>query len=175
MPAKRRSYSLEDREAGLAALVLQAGSSTKAHQALKQQGLDVPQQTLDSWKTQHAERYAELQAHLAPKVADKIAAGAERLALMIEEAESKLIASMMDDLESMDAKEKAAALRNLSTSKALQVDKLSSPLRGRPTVIHQAQDAGQALIELGRRLGFAVDSTAEEIKGELEAAPHENA
>jgi hypothetical protein len=58
----------------------------------------------------------------------KIAAEAESLVLQIADREAAILKSFTDDeIAGLDPKDKAATLRNLSTSKALQIDKLSSP------------------------------------------------
>lgn len=162
--AKRRSYSDEEKRSALTALILAGGNTEKASKAL-----DIPGRTLRTWRDEDSELYEELRVTLAPRIAEKIAADAEALAITLTELETKVAQRVLDTLDEMKPAEAASALRNVSTSKALQFDKLSSPVRGRPTVIHASQDAGQALLEMGRRLGISIDSTAVEIPQSQEA------
>jgi transposase-like protein len=122
----RSRYSPEERERGLTTLIL-AGSSPKASKLT-----GIPEATLKAWRRDHHERYEQLQDELEPRIVKKIAAEAESLVLRIADREAKILESFTDDeIMSLDPKDKAATLRNLSTSKALQVDKVSSPLRER--------------------------------------------
>jgi transposase-like protein len=157
-PKRRRSYSDEEKRSALTALILAGGNSEKVGPQI-----GITPDLLRKWRTADPGLYEELRTELAPQVAERIASDAEEFARDLMNVERALAAKVLEGLDDLKPSEAAGALRNISTSKALQVDKLSSPLRGRPTVIHGHDDAGQALIELGRRLGFAVDSTAVEI------------
>jgi hypothetical protein len=158
-----------ERQAIMRVIIEQGGDPEKARELL----LKTPEfkrvpalATLDTWTRQPD--YKELEAEMAPAVAERIAAQAERIALQIEEAERMAIQKVRERLENDQDEQPAATLRNLSTSKALQIDKLSSPLRGRPTVIHGAADITELIAVLNARLG--IDSTAVEIP-EAEALP----
>jgi transposase-like protein len=157
-PKRRRSYSDEEKRSALTALILAGGNSEKVGPQL-----GISASTLREWRSEDPGLYEELRTDLAPKVAERIASDAEEFARDLMNVERALAAKVLEGLDDLKPSEAAGALRNISTSKALQVDKLSSPLRGRPTVIHAHEDAGQALLEMGRRLGLAIDSTAVEI------------
>jgi hypothetical protein len=58
----------------------------------------------------------------------------------------------------------ASTLRNVSTSKALQVDKISSPLRERPSHVQHSTGVDELVSKLNRALGFDVTSTAVELE-----------
>lgn len=149
------------RQAVLRVLVKAGGVPERCLEMCRQAKIKCPTlATLQTWK--HAQDYAEIEAELASEVASRIAAQAEAIALRIEEAERLAIEKVRDRLERDLDEQPAATLRNLSTSKALQIDKLSSPLRGRPTVIHGAAELPEILAALQARLGI-VSSTAEEI------------
>lgn len=149
------------RQAVLRVLVKAGGEADKCVELCRQAKIKCPMpKTLEGWK--HDQDYAEIEAELAPAVAERIAAQAEAIALRIEEAERLAIDKVRERLEQNLDEQPSATLRNLSTSKALQIDKLSSPLRGRPTVIHGASDITEILAALQNRLGI-VPSTAEEI------------
>lgn len=151
----RTRYSPEEIERGLTALVL-AGSSSQASEIT---GID--DATLRTWKSKHRDNYDRLAKDLESQVVDKIAAEAENLAIRIAEVEAKIIAGLDDAaIKTLDAKDMASTLRNLSTSKALQIDKLSSPLRERPS--HVQQDSGEHLLtSIARLLGKPIPVTNE--------------
>lgn len=163
MGAKR--YTDAEKRAALTALILDGGNTERTGPTLR-----IPAATLRTWRTEDPELYEQMRTDLAPQVAERIASDAEAFARELMGVERALAQKVADSIDDLKPSEAAGALRNISTSKALQLDKVASPLRGRPTHIVQAQDAGQALLEMGRRLGFTIESTAEEIKPpELEA------
>jgi transposase-like protein len=146
---KRRRYSPEEIERGLTALIL-AGSSEAASQTCGIQAT-----TLRDWKNTHRDRYDRIARDIEPQVVQRIAAEAENLALRIADREAAILRSMTDsDLAELKPAEKAATLRNLSTSKALQIDKLSSPLRERPSHVQHGNDAATLLASVARKLGI---------------------
>jgi transposase-like protein len=154
----RSRYSPEERERGLTTLIL-AGSSTKASEIL-----GISEDTLRCWKREHRDQYERLQTELEPRVVKKIAAEAESLVLQIADREAAILKSFTDtEIAGLDPKDKAATLRNLSTSKALQIDKLSSPLRERPSHVQQGRDLDQVVSAMARLVGFDATSTATEI------------
>jgi transposase-like protein len=162
MPKTTRTrYSLEDRERGLAALVI-AGSSFRASEVT-----GIPAPTLRDWKTEHAERYEALRHELEPQVARTIAAEAESIALKLSQVEHDLADALTPDvIEALKPAEIAATMRNVSTSKALQVDKISSPLRERPSHVQHNTGVDELVSKLNRALGFDVTSTATELPSE---------
>lgn len=164
----RRAYSFEEVERALAAYVLAGDNGREANRALKAQGYPAPSHsTIASWATgEHSDRYVLLRNELAPRVAERIAADAEAIARRLASLENSTIDRLEDELPNVPAKDLPGALRNLSTAKALQVDKLSSPLRGRPTVIHATQDARELLDEIRRDLLTPIDGTAFDITPE---------
>lgn len=152
------TWSLEDRERGLTAWVL-AGSSIKASELT-----GISDSTLRDWKQEDPDRFDKLREDLEPRVVKKIAAEAESLAIQIAEREAKLLDSLDDAaIAKLEAKDIAGTLRNLSTSKALQLDKVSSPLRERPSHVQPTMDLEGLKRQLARSLGFDIDSTAEEM------------
>lgn len=149
------TYSPEDKERGLTAWVL-AGSSLKASELV-----GIPSSTLRDWRQEDSEQFDRLREDLEPRIVKKIAAEAESLAMQIAEREARLLEKLTDaDLDNLTPSEKAATLRNLSTSKALQIDKLSSPLRERPS--HVQSDSGEHLLtSIARLLGKPLPVTNE--------------
>jgi hypothetical protein len=94
------------------------------------------------------------------------------MAIRLAQAEVALAEKLVEALErdELPAKELSGALRNITTSKALQVDKLSSPLRGRPTVIHGAQDPSEMLAGLARKLGIPENAERPALGGPSDTA-----
>lgn len=149
------TWSIEDRERGLTAWVL-AGSSYKASDLT-----GIPDATLRDWKSQDPERFDKLREDLEPRIVKMIAAEAESLVLRIADKEGAVVDLLTPDvLAALAPKDIASTLKNLSTSKALQVDKISSPLRERPSHMQHAIGVEQIANSLARKMGFDIDSTA---------------
>lgn len=70
----RRTYTLEDIEAGLHALAVSAGNASEAHRVLKVQKRDIPATTLRDWIKTHDERYQEIRRGAIGQVAAKLEA-----------------------------------------------------------------------------------------------------
>lgn len=176
-PAKTRrpmhTYDEEHIVAGLTELALCGGNAKITTQRLADKGYDIPRSTLDMWKRQtHPDRYVEIQQTLAPQIAEKIAAQAEEFAIDSATVEAEALAILRDKLSSMDAKDVAAALRNITTSKSLNVDKIASPLRGRPTqtIIHVSLEDSWRRLQQEIPALKHIDSTAEDITDTHEPA-----
>lgn len=164
-PAKRRRYTLEDIERGLWTLALNAGREDAAVEALKAQGHNIPKGTLGSWaRRDHVERYEEIKQEASHQIAQRVAAQAEQFMLAAGEVEMLALQKLKGEIEQdqIEGKDLAGALRNVSTSKALNNDKISAPIRGRPTQITEHRDAAQIVAEL-KKLGVVVEGTAQEL------------
>jgi hypothetical protein len=148
----RSVYAMEDRERGMAALIV-AGSSAQASELV-----NIPASTLREWKADHPERYAQLRTELHGKVAEQIASEAEHMAQRLARIEHQMADKLEAGIDKLDAKDLPGALRNVTTSKALQIDKLSSPLRERPSHVQQGRDLDQVVSAMARLVGF--DATA---------------
>jgi transposase-like protein len=156
MPKTTRTrYSLEDRERGLAALVI-AGSSEEASEVV-----GIPAPTLRDWKTKDRERYEALRHTLEREVGQKIAADAEHIAQLLTDREIAVIQSLTDEeIAQLKPADKASTIRNLSTSKALQMDKIAGPMRERPAYMPHTNGVDDLVTKLSRALGFDATSTA---------------
>lgn len=158
--AKR--HTIEQIETGLQLLALNAGAYEKTVTQLREHGIHLTRQSLHNWANKsHADRYFEIRTQIHSQVAERAASQAEEIAFKAGELELRIIEKLDDQLDDLDPKDAATALRNLSTTKALNHDKVIGPIRGRPTVIVENRDAAQILQEL-QRLGV-VEGTAEEI------------
>jgi hypothetical protein len=156
----RRDYSLEDIERGLTAIVLAGGSDERARRALADQGHRIPRETLRDWRAKHADRYEQLRVDLSGSVAQRIASEAEALAVQYAEKEAEVLASLdAEQIAKLAPKERSDTLRNLAVSKSLQLDKVASPLRGRPTQILERRTPEDLLRQIDAIVGNAVDIT----------------
>jgi hypothetical protein len=140
--------SPEEIERGLTALIL-AGSSVKAEEAT-----GIPQGTLRAWKCQHPEQYERLQNDLEPRIVKKIASEAEGIVLRLAEIQHDVLDQFETTKHDLKPAELAAASRNLATTSALYVDKHSSPLRERPSHVHQGMDMEGLLQRMARAMGI---------------------
>lgn len=166
----RRSFTTEQIEQALWTLALHAGKPTAASEALKSQGLTISKQLLHDWQTErHAERYEQIRQEAAHTIALKVAADAEQTMLQAGELERRILDQMQTALEAGELKpaDLSGALRNVTTTKALNNDKISAPIRGRPSVITEhrsVDDIARKLEQLGVIEGTAVEvSSAHEL------------
>jgi transposase-like protein len=157
----REVWSHEDKERGLAALVI-AGSSQKASELT-----GISDSTLRSWRTANPERYEKLRTELHGKVAEQIASDAEEMAQRLYRIEVKMADKLEAEIDTLNAKDLSGAFRNVSTSKALQIDKVSSPLRERPSHVQQSRDLDSVVSAMARLVGFDATSTAVEVSDAL--------
>lgn len=154
-----RNHDTETIERALLMIALHGGSPTQASQALRKQGVRISKQTLHDWKTaRYPERYQEICDEASSQLANRIAAEAEQFMVHASRVELKALRALEADLEAGQIKDVASALRNITTAKALNNDKIASPLRGRPTIIRQDKTAEEAIARL-ERLGIVPTET----------------
>lgn len=146
-------------------LAICRGNAQEARRRMKARGdTPPPASTLNHWRTAHADRYEEIRTKVSAKITAEVANQAEEIMLEAGEIERAMLERIREELPNMKASELPGALRNVSTTKALNNDKIASPIRGRPTVIHHdrtAEEILKALKALDPRL--VIDSTADEI------------
>jgi hypothetical protein len=152
--------------AGLTQLAICGGNARLANEHLTSLGYDIPAETLAKWRTHtHPDRYQQIQQDLAPRIAEKIAAQAEEFIIAATEVEAEALAHLRSRLTELTPSEAAGALRNITTSKALNLDKVASPLRGRPSHITEVRGTEEILRSLAQKIP-SIDSTAEELTEE---------
>lgn len=154
-----RLHTDTERERGMIALVMCGGNLRKTSKFT-----GIPTSTLNGWRK--TEEYQRIRAQREPQIVEKLAAEAEEFALQAAPVEQKMLDKLEEDLDKLGPADLASALRNVSTSKAINIDKISSPLRGRPTVVieHRSIDDIAAALEAKLRdSGITIDSTADEI------------
>ncbi|WP_259314917.1 hypothetical protein [Capillimicrobium parvum] len=159
---RRRVYTEHDQAEALMMLAVCRGNAEEARRRMKARGDDPPPaSTLNMWRTAQADRYEDIRSEISVKITAEVANQAEEIMLEAGELEREMLARIREELPNIKPGELPGALRNVTTTKALNNDKIAGPIRGRPTVITEHRDATQILAEL-QRLGV-IDSTAEEI------------
>lgn len=161
-------YPQEQIDYALAIVAIHAGRTQRAADALAAEGKPVPQGTLDYWKHHPDGRYDRVSKIVQDKIADKIATDAETTVLLAAELEREGLELLRGKMREMKAAELAGAVRNITTTKALNADKIIGPLRGRATQILEIRDANQIIASLQRKL-------PPRQLGEIEAIPDEAA
>ena len=159
---KRPSYSQEDIAAGLRALALYGGGSTRAARALASDGLPVDKGTLESWREKYAVEYEATVYELRQAIGQKVSDGAMEQVAAAHEVETMLIEETQKKLKDIPAQALAKAALSMSQVKKTNVE-MARLLRNEPTVITEVKNIDESLDEL-RNLGV-LDVEAEEIKG----------
>jgi hypothetical protein len=157
--ARNASYSADDIERGLTALAVAGDNSLRAAELVPYSS-----STLRNWRLKHADRYQEIRLERAPQIEQTIVQEARAFALSAGEVERQALQAVLKSIENGTCKDPASALRNVTTSKALQIDKVLQ-LEGRPSRITVTVTADEALTWAESQGWLThVDSTAEEIE-----------
>lgn len=158
-----RRYSETDREEGLHAIALHGGSYKKAAKYLEDQGNPISENTLKGFRRNHPERYYEITKNVAPLIREKLAAKAESAAIELGDLEIKAMKKLEESLKSMEPQHVSQAMKNIITSKAIQIDK-ANVLRGMPSEIKEHRNPDDIFKAIGHKLGMTIEGSAEEIK-----------
>jgi HPt (histidine-containing phosphotransfer) domain-containing protein len=160
---KFRKYTPEQVRLGLLTL-LRFSSPQRASEFLTSEyNLEVSPSLLTKWRRQvHVELYHDLAAEYHQIFEKAGAAEAEDVVRRATELEQRLMDKIEENLDALPARDLANALRNVSTTKGINLERIASPLRGRATGIIQHQSAKeieQRLLERGVLVeGEAVDA-----------------
>jgi hypothetical protein len=157
-------YPLETVERGLTFLAT-LGSTTLAADAMKEAGDPVPRKTLELWKrTTHAARYNEIASDHAPKIRQRMAAEAESVVDRLAALEHKAAERLESQLGDLEGKDLAGALRNISTSKGINLQHAAA-MRDRPSLIvehkHSVEDLDRLIQAIDQTEPPHIDSEAE--------------
>jgi hypothetical protein len=151
-------------ETALHVLAACGGNSRQAAEQLANQGINVHERTLRNWPHQHADRYAEIRRTVAPLLEARAIATAYEVVDRAGEVEQILLEKIQAEADTMNAKDAAAAFRNISTSKGINLDKLLI-LQGRPTQVTEHRDTTELMRALSNlNPSLVIESTAEEDK-----------
>ena len=119
--------------------------------------------TLLSWKKRYPEQFEAIQHDIRDQIDKAVVREARDIIREVAQVEMLAVEKTRAGLEDGSIKDPSTALRNLSTSKAINIDKIRLH-EGNPTEIVEKRTIDQTLNAL-KRLGRmqVVDSTAEEL------------
>lgn len=159
-----QGYTEEQIDRALVEVALHGGNTRAAHRNLKAEGIDIPRATIQVWTTKtKTERYQQLRAELVPRIHAKIAADCEDTATEAARLERKMLAKLGDDFDQIAPRDQAGAIRNVSTVKAINVDK-ANLLRGQPTgIVEHRHDVAELWAEFEVMFPSVVQGEAIEI------------
>jgi len=141
-------------ERALTALALAGDNAVRASATI-----GIPDRTLRDWRQKYRDRYDEIRLELAPQIEQQIVQEARAFAITAGQAERELLQATLEATRNGTIKDPASALRNITTSKALQIDKVLQ-LEGRPTKTTLHLTSEDVLNSLQHR-GY-INGTAEE-------------
>lgn len=132
----RRKWTQQEIEKCLHVLAWENGSAIRSIPIIEEQfGISVPKPTLISWKNQlHRDRYHQIREEVIPKIRARAAESAMSLAEEQAEVSAQILHRIRDELPEIPARDLAGALRNVETSKAINLDK-HQVLTGAPTSV----------------------------------------
>jgi hypothetical protein len=161
---RSRRYTDEEIETGLQAVAIYAGNAVRAAQALEDQGITIPESTLNYWKRTHTQRYHDIRTARVPQLRERLAVQFEDAAAYTMEVAHLASQKAQEQLQAGQNKNPADAAAKLSTAANL-MNANASLLRGHTTTRLEITDATQLLAELATKLPNAgiIDTTAEEI------------
>jgi hypothetical protein len=138
---QRHDYTEDEIDRALVEVALCNGNTYAAHRNLKATGIDIPRATIRDWATKtQTERYQRLRVELVPRIHAKIAAECEDTAELAGRLEREMLVKLAKDYKDLAPRDQAGAIRNVSTVKAINVDK-AALLRGQPTEIVEHRES----------------------------------
>ena len=149
-------YTDAEIEAALTAVALCSGNTRRAAGLLEESedACTVPRGTLENWiRYKHTHRYEQITEEILPTVYAEIAQKSEDLAARMVKAEEALMDRVNEKAGELKGHEAASALRNVSTAKAINIDK-ASIIRGRPTEIREERTMADVARSLERFKGI---------------------
>lgn len=161
-------YKPEEIDRGLMELCIH-GDAKGAAQALKRDGITIAERTLQDWRHSRAERLAEIEQQVVAPTRERLARLSEQRAIQQDEVERVLTEQLLRLRHALKPGELAGAVRNISTAKAINVDK-SSLLRGMPTEIRETRNADE-ILKRWQAAGLITNGTAEEITEDPQSLP----
>jgi hypothetical protein len=162
MPSHGPRHDPQTIDRALIGIVLAGGNCARAAREL-----ELPIRVVQSWKDKHSARIAELERDHLPEIRKRTIADSSAFVLRVLQTEEKLRGRVDENVDTMTGREAAQAMRDLSVSKGISIDK-ELLLRGEPTVILSKPDPERTLKQLAETFGIIVDSTAEDITDQPE-------
>jgi hypothetical protein len=162
---KRKRYTREQIDRCLLALLAFPTSEDAARYCREEHGIEVTAGVLRAWRSRiYRDRWVQLAAEHQDQIAQALAVEAETIAAKAALAEHRLLDRLLAEADRIDARDLAGTLRNVTTTKSLNVDKISTPLRGRPSAVVEHRTIDEIARRWAHRLA-SIDSTAQEITG----------
>ncbi len=173
------SYSDETIEACLKVLVLCGGNATEAARIAKSKlpkGTKTPPaNTISTWRRElFPTDYARLESEMHEQRAKKAASQSEAIIIMASTQAMRALESLEDvDYSELRPVERSKVVENLSRVAATHFEKISSPVRGRPTTTVGVNVKINEALRRARNLpGIqVVDTTAEELHNNIQVIP----
>lgn len=164
-------YSLPQIRAAFVHLI-RAGTVAEAERAIKDDEQNFPDlrptgHTLRNWQRDMPQLWAQVREELGPVIEAETVDQARGIVELASQKERELLQAL--DVTKLDPRDIPGALRNISTTKALQHDKVIMPLTGRPssyTAPASAEDNLAALRKLFAEVApkqVDAQSTAQEL------------
>lgn len=177
-----QSYTPEEIDHGLTALVLAHGNSRRAAAHLAASGLPISRNTLKQWPTIHKDRYLEIQEQRLPELRARMAERNEDLAVQYVDVEHQATRLLMDRLDAAERHEYACSHSGCQY-RARTYEGFSCPEHPEAAPIDgvriDAKDLSQVVKNIGIPKGIAIDkslvlrgdpTSITEHRGVLEAA-----
>lgn len=159
------TYSKDEIEHGLAALVHFDGNAGKARDWLADKGIQIPADTLRYWKnSSHVRRYHELAEMKGQEYDERAVQRFKEMEAAASETAHEAISKAREALadNKLEPKEYGKLARDMAVTAGVASDK-RLVIEGKPTVITQSKSAEELYSALGR-LGQVIEGTAEEIE-----------
>lgn len=144
-----RTYTEDEIIAGLMAVIAWAGNATAAARYLKaEKGIDLNAATLNSWKTVHAARYAEMREQYASQKETELAHEFRDVAMLAVVGERLAIEKATARLKAGKDEDPGRTAANLARVAQSSTDKLMT-VTSRPTQITENRGLQEILRSLG--------------------------
>jgi hypothetical protein len=158
-PVPGSHYSAEEIERALMTLAYKSGAARSASRELKKQGLKIAPSTLRSWRDRlYVDRFLMIREEVIPAILREQRDEMSELISDQNHLERDLTAQLQRNRTSLDPKETSNALRNVTVSKGINVDKVSLA-DGRPTQITAPQFDLKDFVRVLEAEGFQVPET----------------
>lgn len=141
-------------EIALRTLAMNSGNLRATERQLAANDFPVPYSTLRRWAGElHATRYQEIKKRVVPELQAIIAERCEELALSATALESQMMRELVGKTDDMNGRDLSTALRNVSTTKGINVDK-ARIMRDQPTEIPSEDRSMREIVRGLERFGL---------------------
>jgi hypothetical protein len=151
-------------ERGLVVLVMAGGSAQRASEILEEQGHPVPRSTLQRWKTQYQERYAELHAAHIAELETLVLQEVREATLKAGILQDAVLSQLLDRVRAgeVETKDLTNILKAAGITLGINVEKMLL-MTNRPTAITEKRDVAELLDSIRRKVPGLIVGDAEDI------------